>query len=102
MTECTTATAAPDIAVRSAPPVISSYLLKVASRCNLACDYCYMYAHADQSWVHQPKFMSDDVVALAAERIREHAERHRRDRVAIIFHGGEPLLAGADRLAQLA
>lgn len=102
MTGCTTATVDPEPLPGGAPPVISSFLLKVASRCNLACDYCYMYAHADQSWVHQPKFMSDEVVALAAERIRDHADRHGLDRVTIIFHGGEPLLAGAPRLAQFA
>jgi uncharacterized protein len=102
MTDCTTDTTGPEVDPGGAPPVISSLLLKVASRCNLACDYCYVYAHADQSWTHQPKFMSDDVIALAVERVREHAQRHKLDRVAIIFHGGEPLLVGAERLASIA
>ena len=30
------------------------FLLKVHSRCNLACDYCYVYQHADQSWRTRP------------------------------------------------
>lgn len=58
-----------------------------------------MYQHADQSWRGQPTFMSDEVFALAAVRIAEHAERHGLSRVAVIFHGGEPLLIGAGRLA---
>jgi uncharacterized protein len=101
MTACTIATTGPDEQGADAP-LITSFLLKVASRCNLACDYCYMYEHADQSWRHQPKLMSDEIVRLAATRVLEHATAHDLDRVAIIFHGGEPLLAGADRLAAIA
>lgn len=102
MTACTTGTAGPEDVREHSAPVITSFLLKVASRCNLACDYCYMYEHADQSWRAQPKLMSDDVVALAVARVAEHAAAHDLDRVAIIFHGGEPLLAGAGRLAAIA
>ena len=33
------------------PPVsLSQFVLKVNSRCNLACDHCYVYEAADQSW----------------------------------------------------
>ena len=32
------------------PARITSFLVKIASRCNLACDYCYMYEHADQTY----------------------------------------------------
>src|SRR5262249_51797773 len=31
---------------------------------------------------------------LAADRIAEHAARHRLSRVGVVLHGGEPLLAG--------
>ena len=27
------------------------FVLKVHSRCDLACDHCYVYEHADQSWL---------------------------------------------------
>ena len=30
-------------------------VLKVHSRCDLACDHCYVYEHADQSWRARPK-----------------------------------------------
>jgi uncharacterized protein len=81
------------------PTPFRQFVLKVASRCNLDCDYCYMYHLADQGWRSAPRLMSDAVVAKAAERIAEHAERHDLDRVDVILHGGEPLLAGAERLA---
>jgi uncharacterized protein len=29
------------------------FIVKVHSRCDLSCDYCYMYEMADQSWRDQ-------------------------------------------------
>ncbi|HEX5199253.1 MAG TPA: FxsB family cyclophane-forming radical SAM/SPASM peptide maturase [Actinoplanes sp.] len=77
------------------------YVLKVASRCDLACDHCYVYEHADQSWRGRPPFMSLATARAAAGRIAEHAAAHRLPRVSVILHGGEPLLLGPDRLRSL-
>jgi uncharacterized protein len=74
------------------------FVLKVCSRCDLACDHCYVYEHADQSWRTRPKIISGQTVTKAAERIAEHARRHSLPEVRIILHGGEPLLAGVSRL----
>ena len=38
------------------------------------------------------------LVAEAARRISEHAQRHLLDRVSVVLHGGEPLLLGRERL----
>jgi uncharacterized protein len=78
------------------------FVLKVHSRCDLACDHCYVYEHADQSWRGRPKVIADGTVALAGERIAEHARQHRLAEVSVVLHGGEPLLAGAPRLAGIA
>jgi uncharacterized protein len=51
-------------------------VLKVHSRCDLACDHCYVYEHADQSWRSRPALIAPDTVARAAERIAEHAKAH--------------------------
>jgi uncharacterized protein len=91
-------------AVREAghPPLpFSQFILKVNSRCNLSCSYCYVYEMADEAWRDMPKRMSHAVAAKAIERIGDHAERHGLDVVDVILHGGEPLLAGADCLAEL-
>src|ERR1043166_2879062 len=32
------------------PTPFREFVLKVHSRCNLTCDYCYIYEMADQSW----------------------------------------------------
>ncbi|MBC6459332.1 FxsB family cyclophane-forming radical SAM/SPASM peptide maturase [Actinomadura sp. HBU206391] len=77
-----------------APQPFRQFVFKVQSRCNLDCDYCYVYHLADQSWRRQPKHMAPDTVRAAARRIAEHAARHELDRVKITIHGGEPLLGG--------
>jgi uncharacterized protein len=82
---------------RSTP--FREFVLKVHSRCNLACPYCYVYSMADQTWRGRPAMMSADTVAAAGRRIAEHALTHSLDSVHIVLHGGEPLLAGAARLA---
>lgn len=81
------------------PPVpIAEYVLKVASRCNLACDYCYVYTMADQSWRTRPVLMAPATVSAAARRIATHATTHRQLVTKVVLHGGEPLLAGRDML----
>lgn len=80
--------------------MFSSALLKVASRCNLDCDYCYMYHHADQSWREQPAFMSDQIVAKFADRLAEYVDFTGAECFSVTYHGGEPLLYTAERLAQ--
>jgi len=77
-----------------APVPFREFVLKLASRCNLACDYCYVYTGPDQTWRSQPAVMSLPVIEAAARRIGEHARAHGLSRVLICLHGGEPLLAG--------
>lgn len=103
MTGCTTGTAAPRETFGPREPApISSFLVKVASRCNLACDYCYVYFHADQSWRSQPKVMSPEIRRRLADRIAEYARESGRERLSVVFHGGEPLLAGAGNIVETA
>lgn len=86
----------------SAPVPIAEYVLKVASRCNLACDYCYVYTMADQSWRSRPVLITPDVAGRAARRIAEHAVAHQQPVVKVVLHGGEPLLAGRGLLDHVA
>jgi len=79
----------------------STFVVKVASRCNLNCDYCYMYNLQDQTYRNQPAVMLDDVVEKCAERILQHAQRNGLSSIHFIMHGGEPLLAGKKRLRKI-
>lgn len=83
------------------PVPFRQFILKVHSRCNLACSYCYVYEMADQGWRELPNRMSAEVAATAIRRIAEHVTRHALPSVDVILHGGEPLLAGAPWLAEL-
>ncbi|MFI6701669.1 radical SAM/SPASM protein FxsBH, inactivated beta-hydroxylase extension form [Streptomyces sp. NPDC050509] len=76
-------------------------VLKVHSRCDLACDHCYIYEHADQSWRTRPKAISDEAISRTALRLAEHATTHALPSVSVILHGGEPLLAGPARLRRV-
>jgi uncharacterized protein len=78
------------------------FVLKVHSRCDLACDHCYVYQSADQSWRNRPMVMTEETAAWAAQRIGEHAKSHQLRHVRVVLHGGEPLLAGVARLNQIA
>jgi uncharacterized protein len=78
------------------------FILKIHSRCNLSCSYCYVYEMADQGWRGLPKRMSRSTADAAVERIAEHAMQHSLPDVDVILHGGEPLLAGEEWLTELA
>lgn len=79
----------------------STFVVKIASRCNLNCDYCYMYNLQDDTYRNQPAVMRDDVAHLCAERICEHAQNSGLKAMHFIMHGGEPLLAGKKRLRRI-
>ncbi|MER6914696.1 radical SAM/SPASM protein FxsB, inactivated metallohydrolase extension form [Streptomyces sp. NPDC000594] len=76
-------------------------VLKVHSRCDLACDHCYIYEHADHSWRNRPRAITDEAITWTALRLAEHAKRHDLPSVSVILHGGEPLLAGTARLRRV-
>ncbi|MFC1409351.1 FxsB family cyclophane-forming radical SAM/SPASM peptide maturase [Streptacidiphilus sp. N1-12] len=70
------------------------FVVKLHSRCDLACDHCYIYEHRDTQWRGRPRATPEEVLARTAERIAEHAEAHHLGAVHVVLHGGEPLLAG--------
>jgi uncharacterized protein len=78
------------------------FLMKVASRCNLACPYCYVYELRDQGWRSQPTFMKESTLRVVLQKIREHVVSNSLPAVSVIFHGGEPLLIGPERLNETA
>jgi uncharacterized protein len=82
-------------AAGTAPQPFRQFVLKIHSRCNLSCSYCYVYELADQSWRKQPRVMSPSTVRAALDRIAEHTRAHGLSKIRVALHGGEPLLAGA-------
>lgn len=79
---------------------IDTVLLKVASRCNLNCSYCYVYHMGDDSWRSLPKRMTADTRALVASELSALMRAQSRP-FSIVLHGGEPLLLGLLQLESL-
>lgn len=72
---------------------IDSLIVKIASRCNLDCDYCYIYHGQDRSWESMPFRMPDAVVEGLVDAVSFLCAKQERAPL-IAFHGGEPLLFG--------
>lgn len=80
---------------------LTEFVLKVSSRCNIDCSYCYMYKFGDGEYLRQPKIMSAQTARLFASRLSEHVVEHQIEKVVLGLHGGEPLLLGPERLGTL-
>ncbi|RUX10536.1 radical SAM protein [Mesorhizobium sp. M8A.F.Ca.ET.059.01.1.1] len=79
---------------------IDTVLLKVASRCNLDCSYCYVFHMGDEGWRAQPKRMSEETQVLVGTRLQELRDAQGRP-FSVVLHGGEPLLLGVRGLGSL-
>lgn len=79
---------------------ITTVVVKVVSRCNLKCSYCYMYEHPDQTWREQPVLISAKTIQLLAARLSSYIRIRELKQVIVVFHGGEPLLLGAAKLRE--
>jgi uncharacterized protein len=82
--------------------MINQLILKVAELCNLDCSYCYLYKHEDQRFRTRPKFMSEEIFEQVLQRTREYCDRREGQRMALVFHGGEPTLIGLPQLTRFA
>ncbi|WP_430409455.1 radical SAM protein [Kordia sp.] len=67
-------------------------VLKVASRCNLNCSYCFMYNLGDSTFRNQPKFMKESMIPTIIERVANYLKEYPQEVFTFTFHGGEPLL----------
>src|SRR5436189_2893617 len=79
---------------------ITQLLVKVASRCNIDCSYCYWFR--DAAVYDKPKLMSAEVLQQLLHRIEEHVARHPLIDFPVILHGGEPLLWGIENFKHIA
>lgn len=78
-------------------PPITQLILKIASRCNLNCSYCYVYNKGDSTWKDRPPRMSDHIFEESLQNIRRHCALSQQKNLTVVFHGGEPCLIGVDK-----
>jgi uncharacterized protein len=76
---------------------LSLFIVKIASRCNLNCTYCYVYNKGDETWKERPPIMREATFEATIERIRRHCLFSQQKSVMFSFHGGEPCLVGVKR-----
>jgi uncharacterized protein len=79
---------------------ITQLLVKVATRCNIDCSYCYWFR--DAAVYNKPKLMSAGVLRQLMQRIEQHVARYALIDFPIILHGGEPLLWGVENFHRFA
>ena len=82
------------------PAIVDTVLLKVASRCNINCTYCYVYHLGDENWRNLPKLIADNTIGAIADSLGNLSQRQSRA-FSIVLHGGEPLLLGEKKLNYL-
>lgn len=76
---------------------IDTVLVKVASRCNLNCTYCYVYNMGDTAWQSQPKRMRLNVIDAVVAQVGRLSHSQVRP-LSVVMHGGEPLLLGLSQM----
>jgi uncharacterized protein len=84
-----------------APVPFRKFALRIYSRPDLSCSYCYAYEMADQGWRGLPRIMSRATAEATVTRIAEHAKQHGLPSVEVVLYGWEPLLARAEWLTEL-
>lgn len=80
--------------------MIDTVLLKVASRCNIDCTYCYVYNLGDDGWKNNPKLFSNSTIEATLNTLHS-IYINQGHSFAIVLHGGEPFLLPKDRLEKL-
>ena len=81
-------------------PEIDTILLKVASRCNINCSYCYVFNMGDDNWSRLQKRISTETIDAFSASLKRLAI-YQDSIFSIVLHGGEPLLLGPQGLEYL-
>jgi uncharacterized protein len=80
-------------------PIFTFLLVKLASRCNINCSYCYWFRDAEV--YKKPAVLTVQAEDAFCEALEEHIVNFALDRFAVVFHGGEPLLFPKHRFISL-
>lgn len=67
-------------------------VIKVTERCNINCDYCYVYHKGNTDFEMRPPLMKADVFESIATFLRDGVQDLNAGKLTVVFHGGEPLL----------
>lgn len=96
MAHAETTPVAPEVALRrpaalpAAPRPFAFVLVKLASRCNINCTYCYWFRDAEV--YKKPAVLTNEAEDAFCRRLEEHIREFNLPVFLLVFHGGEPLL----------
>ena len=105
MTHADNAARAPEAALRrpgtipAEPRPFGFVLVKLASRCNIKCTYCYWFRDAEV--YNKPPVLTPEAEDTFCLRLEEHIRAFALPIFLLVFHGGEPLLFPKRRFAAL-
>jgi len=80
-------------------PVFEFLLVKLASRCNIKCTYCYWFRDAEV--YKKPPVLTVDAEDALCRQLEDHIKTFDLESFSIVFHGGEPLLFPKHRFRKL-
>lgn len=79
---------------------VDTVLVKVASRCNIDCSYCYVYNMGNDSWKEMPAVISSCTIEALSNSLQQLVTSQSRV-FATVLHGGEPLMLGLSKFSKL-
>ena len=82
-----------------APHAFTFVLVKLASRCNINCTYCYWFRDAEV--YKKPALLTLEAEDAFCLRLEEHIREFKLNNFLLVLHGGEPLLFPKRRFAAL-
>jgi uncharacterized protein len=80
-------------------PAINELIIKLSSRCNINCSYCYWFK--DPLVMSSPKMLLCEVQEALVTKLHSHIIEFNLKKFNITFHGGEPTLFPTGRFNQL-
>lgn len=80
-------------------PPFTFLLVKLASRCNIKCTYCYWFRDPDV--YRRPAVLTVEAEDAFCRRLEEHINAFGLEHFIVVFHGGEPLLFPKRRFVAL-
>src|SRR5262249_45442505 len=86
-------------AIMTRPPIFTFVLVKLASRCNINCTYCYWFRDAEV--YNKPPVLTLEAEDAFCRRLEQPIREHELKQFLLVFHGGEPLLFPKRRFAEL-
>ncbi|WP_340614623.1 cyclophane-forming radical SAM/SPASM peptide maturase XyeB [Xenorhabdus thailandensis] len=67
-------------------------ILKISERCNINCDYCYVFNKGNSAADDSPARISDENINHLVNFFQRASREYDIDTLQIAFHGGEPLM----------